>query len=506
MSYYILLSKFMVFPLHTFSIKLVFVLTCLFLTVASHGAVVDGLHRSEVEINSQQKAAREEAFNAALVKVLIKLSGHENRVSDPEIQRQFFPAERYVQSFAYRENPDYQTYLKQRRRYEEYLVKLETASDDAGVTGLSESVYSEPATPLTDAFLANPPKPFVLDVEFSPRGVEAQMKQVGLPIWGSVRPEILFWVLLESEGERVLIGEEIVKAYQDELLDKSQADEVDLQLEKQVVQTIKDKPMIAKTPSLIAYESFAQASGKFALPLIFPKADELDKSQVQISDLWGLFPDAVDIAKQRYSANGQAMVRILHSLDGHWTANWHLTVSDSAYTGNVSATTLPDISDEIVRQISATLSDRFSVIYTDSELQKTISLEVAGINSFKDYIEVQNFFTSLAPVKNISLEQLDGEVLTLAIELNSSYEQLKEYLGLSGKLNYIDTLSYELHVEGHSADLNKNLLFQQPSSETNHVLHMNQSPQNIKFPEYKQRQLRNVDKYRWMGNPSSTVQ
>lgn len=476
----------MVLPLFKFALQYSLIILCFCASFSSHSAVVDGLFKSSVEVNSQQPSERGDAFNQALVKTLIKLSGHRDLVQQEQIQSQFFPAERFVQSFSYKENPEYHAYLQN--------LKLETAEANDQKILMQDSInensletqniehITQPLGEISPDMPDSIPLPFILDVEFADASLESQMKRVNIPIWGKVRPEIMVWALVESDGERKLMG------LSEEVLVKG---------------------------------LFEKAANQFALPITFPIADEIDLSVLSLSDLWGLFPDAIDQASQRYAENGNIMIRLHKSIDNIWSSNWQLLVNNSSNTGSFTSDSIEELTSEIINFVSVALSERFSITYSDELDSQTINLEISGINSFKEFIDVQSFLESLAPVKEVNLETFEADMISLSISLNSSYEQFKEYLNLSGKLLFLSTNSYQTLLEPIQTLSNNEPDFDQTkvnqmNVEINTVDQTSQDLNDIQSGSLKEESsdstflkstvqptpsmlFKNVDKYKWIG-------
>lgn len=378
-----------------------------------YAAVIDGVFKSSVEVQSNQSSDRQSAFNEALIKTLLKLSGDKRLVTDSVIYERFFPAERFVQSFSYEENKRYLDYVaSQRSALNEQVTGNSSAFnlvEDEQTLLLSEGFDT------SDASQVSIPLQYLLNVDFSPEALTKEMKNLGLPVWGNVRPNIMLWGIVESEGERDLIG----IAGNNDLL--------------KVVSDIADN---------------------YALPVSFPQADGIDKELVSMSGLWGLFPDSINEAKKRYSANGNVMVRFYQSVSGLWSANWLFQLNELTYAGSVQNSSLKDVSDNLVSFMAKILSERFSIQVDPSTAENnTIYLEVSNINTFKDYVDLQSFLSGLTPVKSFSISSLEGPVISLLVELNSSSNQFNEYLSLSGKFKYIETSSVTAPTVNRELDL-----------------------------------------------------
>tara|TARA_R110001592_G_scaffold52649_9_gene161341 strand:+ start:50240 stop:51535 length:1296 start_codon:yes stop_codon:yes gene_type:complete len=425
----------------------------------SFSAVVSGLYHSSVELKSQQNSDREQAFNQALVKTLLKVSGQRDLVSDPNILKVFFPAERYVQSFSYKENPRYLAYVEYQKQIAAQEQSLKATASDTLNNKQNESLEFSVSDPnKIDPSTFDPvPLPYLLEVDFATQALEARMIKSNLPIWGKVRPEIMYWIVIESEGVRELVGSTKPSFFKDDLL---------------------------------------SVSSRYALPVTLPFSDELDRGALNMSELWGLFPDAIDQAKLRYSSDGNLMVRVYQSMTNTWSANWHFSINGMSYTGQLHNASILLINDEIMSFLSSILVKRFSITSSDLSTNHDITLEVMNINSFKDYVDIQNFLEDVSQVKSSSLDWLEGSVMSFLLELNGSPEQFQEYLGLSGKLQFIssstkEVLSDPIHYEQEKTVIDE--LVEEPLASDELV----EEAVTSKFIR--------VEKYKWLSATPETI-
>lgn len=370
--------------MYSFIKKIVFIFTCFCLSGVSYAVVVEGIYTTVLQVQSQQSRDRDAALNDALMDVLLKASGDRDVLRNHEIISRLFPAEQYVVSFSYTENPDYSAYIKQQN-----AEKAQNRGND-----VQSLAYRQQATTVSSSEPV--PLPYLIEVNFSENALEQAMKKAGIPIWGSVRPNIIFWVASEEDGQRQLLGK------------------------------ISDKPLL---------RLLKNDAARFALPILFPEGDQIDTSAVNISNLWGLFPDAVDRANTRYNTDGLLMLRVYKSLSNSWNANWSLTLGDQNYRASVSDVELSKLSESVISHVAGILVERFSIKADDQAYSDgAVKIEVSEIRSFKDYVDLQQFLEKLAAVKQISVESVDTTTVGLSLVLNTSTDKFLEYLNLSGKL------------------------------------------------------------------------
>lgn len=137
----------------------VLALVCL-LTAGFTGALQAagaGLHEATVPVQDRDRPARQAGFEAALDRVLLKLTGDRQVLRDPRLDDIRSAASRYVQRFRYVDLGD-------------------------GQPGL--------------------------EVLFDGAALERQLISRGLPVWGADRPAVLMWVGAIHQGQRVVLGGE----------------------------------------------------------------------------------------------------------------------------------------------------------------------------------------------------------------------------------------------------------------------------------------------------------
>lgn len=108
------------------------------------------LYQEKVPVNTQSVTERNLAMQKALARVLIKISGDEEIISNPKIKTRLHSAEMLAQEYTY--------------------------------------------------FTTNSPgsRPFILQVNFDINGVNQWLRDANAPVWGQNRPAILSWVVIEA--------------------------------------------------------------------------------------------------------------------------------------------------------------------------------------------------------------------------------------------------------------------------------------------------------------------
>lgn len=353
---------------------------------------VSNLYSATVSVGSQQVSARDAAFNEALKRVLVKVSGQAALLEDTELLSAILPAQRYVQTFSYRENPEFAAY----QRYREEQALVDTPVDEPVA---NKNAFADPDVPLAEQDVAEAfaqvPEPFLVDVTFSKSLIDNRLAEWQVPIWGAIRPSVLAWVVLSEEGERQVVGS--AHALAQDLRDQAE---------------------------------------ELALPVFLPVMDLEDVGAVNHDDLWGLFPDAIADAAARYRPDSNLLVRVSQSSNGLWSARWSLLLKREVISAELQDVTLNALWHTVLSFVGTQFSQRYAVLVSEQEAG-ALTLNVDGVDAFGDYVALRTYLRALPPVASAEPSALDRRSVTYRVRLNGSEQQFLEFLELGGKLRPI---------------------------------------------------------------------
>lgn len=145
------------------------ILICVSLCSTSiEAAEVTNLYNASVPVPTRDnERERQQAYSAALQEVLLKLSGRQDTLENPEIKRGINNPQSYVESWTYRTAP----------------VPTAPGSTTTG----EEQLY--------------------LQVGFFPSEIQNLLNTARIPIWPQNRPETLLWIVVQEElGPRTIFG------------------------------------------------------------------------------------------------------------------------------------------------------------------------------------------------------------------------------------------------------------------------------------------------------------
>ena len=176
------------------------------------------------------------------------------------------------------------------------------------------------------------------------------------------------------------------------------------------------------------FDKLKEAKKFFFRPCEFPM------SAVNVDDIWGLFPESVDLASERYRADAVVMMRVYQSDSGLWSGNWLLNLKQSFETGSRYESELTELLESLVSDLAGVLSSRYAVSKVSGEQGSVLEIEVSHINSFADYVEIQRYLSELPPVSSMTMKWVRNGKAGYQVKLIGSKDQFFEHVDLGGRL------------------------------------------------------------------------
>jgi hypothetical protein len=363
---------------------MMFVLLLLLLPCKEVLAVeVSSLYQGKVEIENQSTANRRKAIKAALSVVMVKVGGTQKILAKPEVRKAI-------------------------NNYNLYLSQYQYETDEQGV--------------------------LYLQAQFNESKVNKVFQSHNLPLWGSLRPQTLIWLVEED------------------------------MLSRKVVSSMSSSQL----PTVIQKSS--QTRG---LPVIMPLMDLEDSQNIALSDVWGKFYQPLSQASQRYDAesivvmrlsnaslvsseefqhnkNEQVVVncgllcrnekdKIYYALD--WSFVNDKNSMSKQYTGVDKTFLIKEALDDITEQTY----EKYALL--TSEKQK-FTIEVANVNSIETYMEIFRFLDNLSNVRGVTLNEAEGIKRIFTLDIIGSEEAFLQALALNNELQqYIEPFASKNRVE-----------------------------------------------------------
>jgi hypothetical protein len=331
-------------------------IACLFalllVSVTAHAARVDDLFQVEVAAAGRDAGSRDVALGQALGQVLVRVTGSAESLSQPSLKPLLKNPSRFAQQFRFRDIP------------------TETPGQA---------------------------KQLRLWVQFDGVALAREVREAGLPYWGSERPDVLLWLAIDDRGRRYLVSD--------------------------------------NSGGSVA-RALSQAAYRRGLPLTLPLMDLEDQRAVQFTDVWGGFVASLEEASQRYRPQVILVGKLGRSgASGGWRGSWNLLGAGSQQSWTSHAASLEAAVEQGIGEASEWLALQYAVVATDETVR---SLVVEGVQGLEDYARVSKYLASLTPVDQVQVARVTGQELEFSLTLRSEERNLLQLITLGRVLQAIE--------------------------------------------------------------------
>ncbi len=225
-------------------------------------------------------------------------------------------------------------------------------------------------------------------VGFDGRKLQNEMRVAGLPVWSADRPATLVWLAVDNgNGDRQLLAAD---------------DQGDIRNE---------------------IEALAASRG---IPLIWPLYDSIDRSVVEVADVWGGFAENILNASRRYGTEAVLVARVSRGLSGPFYGTWELNIEGDStnWRGGFA---------QSVNRLADFYADRLSVSGTAKPATR-LPMSIDGLTSAGAYAEAISTVEKLSVVERVEVIQVHGAQVILELTLRGDSNQVSRALGLSRTL------------------------------------------------------------------------
>lgn len=228
-----------------------------------------------------------------------------------------------------------------------------------------------------------------LRVDFDPNSINRLLDESDLPRWGSERPELLLWIVVD--GER---GAEYLER------------------------------------DLLLQHTIDELAFRYGIELPRPILDASDRLEVTPADIRGGFTGVATAAMRRYGADGVIMLD-LRPNRGFWTGRWAWRIGDRESAFERSGAQRREVVELGLGRIAESLAARFAV---RSAANGEHRLVVSDIETAAHYIEVRRFLENLTGVESVRVVTARDSSMTFSIR--SSTDGLRQRIALTGPLEF----------------------------------------------------------------------
>ena len=331
------------------------------LSLTGFAIEVDDLYVAEVLVADESPAQLRAGSRAGLLQVLVRVSG------DVQVQ------ERALVKKALRRSADYY-----------YQYSYETTERTLLVNG--EEVSAQ-----------------LLQLHFEPSAVARLLRDAELPVWGSNRPGVLFWIAVnDGDGRRIL----------------------------------------NETDATGLVTSLIEQAERRGLPVLLPILDLEDTSRISTAEVWGAFLERIAGASDRYEPDAVVTARIQKEV-GRWLGKWSYRLDEEWYSVESTALSVSDLLQQLVDRVADQLAARYAL----DASKATIAVTIDGIANLQDYAAVSAYLEKLTPVLSSTVVSLQSDMARYELRIEGQVEQLVEIIELDERLILVDqtTLKREMH-------------------------------------------------------------
>lgn len=313
----------------------------------AQAAVVKDLYETEVAVTEQSAGARAQAMQAALLQVMTKVSG-QTRFSEQAQTAAAQRAEQLVEQFRYQTAGGYRQ----------------------------------------------------LWARFGESAVNQLLQELGLPVWGGMRPSLLVWLAVEDKGARIIVGGDEGMEWQNMV---------------------------------------NQAAKARGLPLLLPVRDLEEQRRLTVVDVWGDFDERITEASRRYQADEILVGRVFRS-GSRWAGRWSRSDALERQSWENSAESLDELISQAVNTAADLLAARYASVVNQGQ-SSVVRLRIQGLTGVKAYARVMGYLKSLDRVQQVSLHEARGDVLVAELALLGDHQQLAQLIRLGQVLELQPSVS-----------------------------------------------------------------
>lgn len=309
------------------------------------------MYQARVPVASQSSADRDVALQQALQRTFIRVSGDESLLAHDDVQFALKNVRNFVQQYGYQQIDD----------------------------------------------------ELVLWVQFDQPQVDRTIQQAGSGIWSNLRPELLFWIVLEDE-----------------------------QLQRSIIGTSTAEPLVEQL------REQAQIRG---IPVKLPLLDLNDSMTLSVIDLWARFEDRIDFASSRYDADGVVVARIYQSdaaiEQQAWTLDWTLKLADMRWRGEVTADDRTELGGQLISDISKQLSQRYR-ISSNVAAAGLWRVSIVNVKSLMDVLNAEQQLAAVPSVSRVQLAEYGEHRATFELYIQTEAEQILRALDLTKQFEAVN--------------------------------------------------------------------
>ncbi|WP_333606748.1 DUF2066 domain-containing protein [Arsukibacterium sp.] len=217
-----------------------------------------------------------------------------------------------------------------------------------------------------------------------------------IPVWGAHRPNMLIWLVQQSDGQRQFIRDP----------------------EDPVLQPLK------------------QVLSDYALPLTLPLYDIDDLLSLNETDVWAGFWTQIQQASQRYRPD-EVIILMLEqrtsSVEEPWRLNWQRQQQGRTLRGELAAADASELLALYANSLVAELAAQYAVL-PKPENSQLLTLQIDGSMSWQDLLALERSFSQILGVTDVTVNRYQADFSQISLRADISAEQLQQILQFDSRL------------------------------------------------------------------------
>lgn len=232
-----------------------------------------------------------------------------------------------------------------------------------------------------------------LNIQFDANGINNLLRRNSLPLWSSNRPRILVWMAWEQGLDRELVNSNSMPG---------------------------------------PFQMLQDEARRRGVSLRFADFDADDQALVSLGDIWGMFPEPVLAASQRYQTPVVLMAKVRETataiqINGMLQLDGQPVWLEIA-RGDV-ASGLRQLVDQVVDKVGA----RYALV-TNGGAGEQIVLDVRDVSGLNDYAALTRYLDSLLALTTYRILAVQGERLQFLVTPASDLDALTQTFRIDRKL------------------------------------------------------------------------
>lgn len=240
-------------------------------------------------------------------------------------------------------------------------------------------------------------EPLRLQVSFDPAGVNAGLQQVGLPVWGSNRPKVLLWLVVEEAGKRRIASQEFDAA---------------------LLQQVKAQ------------------SRQQGLPFDLPINDVTDMQAISAADVWAGFLDNVRLASERYHPDITVLAKV-YKAGLLWQGDWQIVAVGGTHTQDFTGPDMASVVEPGVGWVIQDIASVYARTTVETASGAPLVFRISGVDTLADFASVQSYLKRLVVIKSVAVQEVGAGTLSLAITSDTQVDTILQTLRADGRLREV---------------------------------------------------------------------